>query len=64
MSHSENCSRLSGRLPIRDGPDALAAAGVTAIIEPGGSIRDDEVIASAAEHDIALVFTGERHFRH
>ena len=50
--------------PFRDGPDALAAAGVTAIIEPGGSIRDDEVIASAAEHDIALVFTGERHFRH
>lgn len=50
--------------PFRDGPDTLAAAGVTAIVEPGGSIRDDEVIASAAEHDIALVFTGERHFRH
>ena len=50
--------------PFRDGPDTLAAAGVTAIVEPGGSIRDDEVVASAAEHDIALVFTGERHFRH
>lgn len=50
--------------PFRDGPDTLAAAGVTAIVEPGGSIRDDEVVASAAEHDVALVFTGERHFRH
>lgn len=50
--------------PFRDGPDTLADAGVTAIVEPGGSIRDDEVVASAAEHGIALVFTGERHFRH
>lgn len=50
--------------PFRDGPDTLAQAGVTAIVEPGGSVRDDEVIASADEHDIALVFTGERHFRH
>jgi len=50
--------------PFRDGPDALAAAGVTAIIEPGGSMRDDEVIESAIEHDVALVFTRERHFRH
>ncbi|MGI9528378.1 MAG: bifunctional phosphoribosylaminoimidazolecarboxamide formyltransferase/IMP cyclohydrolase [Acidimicrobiia bacterium] len=50
--------------PFRDGPDTLAAAGVTAIVEPGGSIRDDEVVASAVEHDVALVFTGERHFRH
>ncbi|MEN8041263.1 MAG: bifunctional phosphoribosylaminoimidazolecarboxamide formyltransferase/IMP cyclohydrolase, partial [Actinomycetota bacterium] len=50
--------------PFRDGPDALAAAGVTAIVEPGGSMRDDEVIESATEHDVALVFTGERHFRH
>ena len=50
--------------PFRDGPDALAAAGVTAIIEPGGSRRDDEVIESANEHDVALVFTRERHFRH
>ena len=50
--------------PFRDGPDTLARAGVTAIVEPGGSVRDDEVIASANEHDMALLFTGERHFRH
>jgi phosphoribosylaminoimidazolecarboxamide formyltransferase/IMP cyclohydrolase len=50
--------------PFRDGPDLLGLAGVTAIIEPGGSMRDDEVIASANEHDVALVFTGERHFKH
>lgn len=50
--------------PFRDGPDALAAAGITAIIEPGGSIRDDDVIQSANEHDVALLFTGERHFKH
>jgi phosphoribosylaminoimidazolecarboxamide formyltransferase/IMP cyclohydrolase len=50
--------------PFRDGPDALAAQGVTAIIEPGGSVRDDEVIESAEEHGVALVFTRERHFKH
>ena len=50
--------------PFRDGPDTLAEAGVVAIVEPGGSMRDDEVIESAIEHDIALMFTGERHFRH
>jgi phosphoribosylaminoimidazolecarboxamide formyltransferase/IMP cyclohydrolase len=50
--------------PFRDGLDVLAKAGVTAIIEPGGSVRDDEVIAAADEQDIALVFTGRRHFRH
>jgi phosphoribosylaminoimidazolecarboxamide formyltransferase/IMP cyclohydrolase len=50
--------------PFRDGPDLLASAGVSAIIEPGGSMRDGEVIESANEHDVALVFTGERHFRH
>ena len=50
--------------PFRDGPDTLAAAGVTAIVEPGGSMRDDEVIEAALEHDMALMFTGERHFRH
>jgi phosphoribosylaminoimidazolecarboxamide formyltransferase / IMP cyclohydrolase len=50
--------------PFRDGLDALAASGITAAIEPGGSVRDTEVIASADEHDLALVFTGERHFRH
>ncbi len=50
--------------PFRDGPDAAAAAGVTAIIQPGGSVRDQEVIAAADEHDVAMVFTGMRHFRH
>jgi phosphoribosylaminoimidazolecarboxamide formyltransferase/IMP cyclohydrolase len=50
--------------PFRDGLDEAAKAGVTAVIEPGGSVRDDEVIAAANQHKIALVFTGERHFRH
>jgi phosphoribosylaminoimidazolecarboxamide formyltransferase/IMP cyclohydrolase len=50
--------------PFRDGLDAAAAAGVRCVIQPGGSVRDDEVIAAADEHGIAMVFTGERHFRH
>ncbi|TCV80272.1 bifunctional phosphoribosylaminoimidazolecarboxamide formyltransferase/IMP cyclohydrolase [Sulfurirhabdus autotrophica] len=50
--------------PFRDGVDVVAAAGAKAIIQPGGSIRDDEVIAAADEHGIAMVFTGARHFRH
>lgn len=50
--------------PFRDGIDAAAQAGIRAIIQPGGSIRDDEVIAAADEADIAMVFTGMRHFRH
>jgi len=50
--------------PFRDGVDVVAAAGATAIIQPGGSLRDAEVIAAADEHDIAMVFTGFRHFRH
>ncbi|GGD70301.1 bifunctional phosphoribosylaminoimidazolecarboxamide formyltransferase/IMP cyclohydrolase [Lacimicrobium alkaliphilum] len=50
--------------PFRDGIDAAAAAGITAVIQPGGSMRDDEVIAAADEHDMAMVFTGMRHFRH
>jgi len=50
--------------PFRDGLDALAAAGVTAVVQPGGSKRDDEVVAAANEQDIAMVFTGIRHFRH
>ena len=50
--------------PFRDGLDALAAAGVTAVVQPGGSKRDAEVIAAADEHDIAMLFTGTRHFRH
>ncbi len=50
--------------PFRDGVDTGAEAGATAIIQPGGSIRDEEVIAAADEHNIAMVFTGMRHFRH
>jgi phosphoribosylaminoimidazolecarboxamide formyltransferase / IMP cyclohydrolase len=50
--------------PFRDGLDAVAAAGATAIVQPGGSVRDAEVIAAADEHGLAMVFTGRRHFRH
>ena len=50
--------------PFRDGIDAAAAAGIRSVIQPGGSMRDAEVIAAADEHDIAMVFTGIRHFRH
>jgi phosphoribosylaminoimidazolecarboxamide formyltransferase/IMP cyclohydrolase len=50
--------------PFRDGLDSAAEVGVTAVIQPGGSMRDDEVIAAANEHNIAMVFTGMRHFRH
>jgi phosphoribosylaminoimidazolecarboxamide formyltransferase/IMP cyclohydrolase len=50
--------------PFRDGLDSAAKVGVTAVIQPGGSMRDDEVIAAANEHGIAMVFTGMRHFRH
>lgn len=50
--------------PFRDGFDVLAQAGVTAVVQPGGSIRDEEVIAAADEQGVAMVFTGHRHFRH
>ena len=50
--------------PFRDGIDAAAAAGISAVIQPGGSMRDQEVIDAADEHGIAMVFTGVRHFRH
>ena len=50
--------------PFRDGIDAAAQAGIKAIIHPGGSMRDDEVIAAANEHGIAMIFTGIRHFKH
>jgi phosphoribosylaminoimidazolecarboxamide formyltransferase/IMP cyclohydrolase len=53
-----------GFFPFRDAIDAAALAGITAVIQPGGSVRDDEIIAAAAEHDMAMVFTGARHFRH
>ena len=50
--------------PFRDGVDVLAEAGAKAVIQPGGSMRDEEVIAAADEHGLAMVFTGARHFRH
>jgi len=50
--------------PFRDGIDAAAEAGITAVIQPGGSMRDEDVIAAADELGLAMVFTGFRHFRH
>jgi len=50
--------------PFRDGIDSAAEAGIQAVIQPGGSMRDEEVIAAANEHGMAMVFTGMRHFRH
>lgn len=50
--------------PFRDGIDEAVSAGATAVIQPGGSVRDEEVISAANEHDVAMVFTGMRHFRH
>ena len=50
--------------PFRDGIDEAAKAGATAVVQPGGSVRDQEVIAAANEHDMAMIFTGMRHFRH
>ena len=50
--------------PFRDSVDAAAASGITAIIQPGGSIRDEESIAAADEHGMTMLFTGMRHFKH
>jgi phosphoribosylaminoimidazolecarboxamide formyltransferase/IMP cyclohydrolase len=50
--------------PFRDGVDEAAKHGITAVIQPGGSVRDEEVIAAANEHGLAMVFTGVRHFKH
>jgi phosphoribosylaminoimidazolecarboxamide formyltransferase/IMP cyclohydrolase len=50
--------------PFRDGIDAAHEAGIVAVIQPGGSMRDEEVIAAANEHGMSMVFTGMRHFRH
>jgi phosphoribosylaminoimidazolecarboxamide formyltransferase/IMP cyclohydrolase len=51
-------------IPFRDGLDAIAEAGATAVVQPGGSVGDEKVIAAADEHNLAMVFTGRRHFRH
>jgi len=62
---TEGCVMASDAFfPFRDGVDEAANAGVTAIIQPGGSIRDQEVIDAANEHNMAMVFTGCRVFRH
>lgn len=58
------CAASDAFFPFRDGVDVIAEQGIKAIIQPGGSIRDEEVINAANEHDIAMVFTGVRHFRH
>jgi phosphoribosylaminoimidazolecarboxamide formyltransferase/IMP cyclohydrolase len=50
--------------PFRDGPEVLASAGVSLIVQPGGSVRDDESIAAANEQGVAMMFTDIRHFRH
>jgi len=50
--------------PFRDGIDEAARHGITAVIQPGGSVKDEEVIAAANEHGLAIVFTGVRHFKH
>lgn len=61
----EGCVMASDAFfPFRDGIDAAAIAGITAVIQPGGSMRDEEVIAAANEHGMAMVFTGMRHFKH
>jgi phosphoribosylaminoimidazolecarboxamide formyltransferase/IMP cyclohydrolase len=59
-----SCVASDAFVPFRDGLDVVAAAGATAVIQPGGSMRDEEVIAAADEHGLAMVFTGARHFRH
>ena len=68
---ADECLEVTGSVmasdaffPFRDGLDQAAEAGIRAVIEPGGSMRDSEVIAAADEHNIAMVFTGMRHFRH
>ena len=50
--------------PFRDGLDVVADAGATAVVQPGGSVRDQEVIAAADERGLAMILTGRRHFRH
>ena len=64
LSLSNSVVASDAFFPFRDGLDVVIAAGAKSVIQPGGSIRDDEVIAAADEHGIAMVFTGIRHFRH
>ncbi len=60
----EGAAASDAFFPFRDGLDACADAGVGAVVQPGGSLRDDEIVAAADERDLAMVLTGERHFRH
>ena len=61
----EGCAMASDAFfPFRDGIDEAVRVGVRAVIQPGGSVRDDEVIAAADEHGVTMVRTGIRHFRH
>jgi len=64
MPLAGTCVASDAFFPFRDGLDALADAGASCVVQPGGSIRDDEVIAAANERGVAMVFTGMRHFRH
>ncbi|MFZ4534696.1 bifunctional phosphoribosylaminoimidazolecarboxamide formyltransferase/IMP cyclohydrolase [Propionivibrio sp.] len=64
LSLAGSCVASDAFFPFRDGLDVIAEAGAKAVIQPGGSMRDEEVIAAANEHGIAMVFTGARHFRH
>ena len=64
LSLAESVAASDAFFPFRDGLDVVADQGAVAVIQPGGSIRDPEVIAAADERGIAMVFTGERHFRH
>ena len=59
-----SCAASDAFFPFRDGLDVVIDAGAAAVIQPGGSVRDDEVIAAADERGAAMVFTGMRHFRH
>jgi phosphoribosylaminoimidazolecarboxamide formyltransferase/IMP cyclohydrolase len=59
-----SCVASDAFFPFRDGLDVVVDAGAAAVIQPGGSVRDDEVIAAADERGVAMVFTGVRHFRH
>jgi phosphoribosylaminoimidazolecarboxamide formyltransferase/IMP cyclohydrolase len=64
ISLSGSVAASDAFFPFRDGLDAVADAGATAVVQPGGSVRDAEVIAAADERGLAMVFTGRRHFRH
>jgi phosphoribosylaminoimidazolecarboxamide formyltransferase/IMP cyclohydrolase len=63
-SLKETVAASDAFFPFRDGIDVIAEAGATAVIQPGGSVRDAEVVQAANEHGLAMVFTGIRHFRH